>query len=153
MNAEFKKNLYRTLSEVLETMFFTIIEPLSEPPAPEETSKEDHFEAVIGYQGDRGATTIRFYFPEPLARYITVNFLGIDPAQLTDRELLDTVKETANMAVGSLLGKLDPEGLCTLGIPESRRVDGSSLAALGSHPGVAVFNSEHGMLWLVYEGS
>jgi CheY-specific phosphatase CheX len=150
MDAELKKNLYRTLSEVFETMFFTPLEPLAEPPSPEEISPEDHLEAVIGYRGDREGT-IRFYFPESLARFITFNFMGMDPSQLTDRQLLDTVKETANMAVGSLLGKLDPEGRCNLGIPASRRAVDFSPAELGGHPGVALFNSEHGVLWLVFD--
>lgn len=150
MDAELKKNLHRTLSDVFETMFFTILEPLPEPPSLEEISGQDHWEAVIGYQGEREGI-IRFYFPEPLARYITVNLLGMEPAQLTESQLLDTVKETANMAVGSLLGKIDPEGRCSLGIPESRPAAGFPPAALDSHPGLAAFNSEHGVLWLVYE--
>lgn len=150
MNAELKKNLYRTLSDVFETMFFTILEPLPEPPSLEEVSDQGHLEAVIGYQGEREGV-IRFYFPEPLARYITVNLLGMESTQLTETQLLDTVKETANMAVGSLLGRIDPEGLCNLGIPESRRAVDFPPPTLGSHPGVAAFNSEHGVLWLVYE--
>ncbi|MDA8164115.1 MAG: chemotaxis protein CheX [Desulfobacteraceae bacterium] len=151
MDVELKKKLYRTLSEVFETMFFTILEPLEEPPVPEEASGEDHFEAVIGYRGDREGT-FRFYFPEQLARYITFNFLGLEPDEVTERQLLDTVKETANMAVGSLLGKLDPEGRCQLGIPESRRAVFPP-PWLAAHPGAAAFNSEQGILWLVYEAN
>jgi CheY-specific phosphatase CheX len=152
MDADLKKNLNGTLSEVFEKMFFTIIEPLPEPPAPEELVQEDHFEAIISFSGDREGS-IRFYFPESLARYITVNLSGRKSGQLTEPQLLDTVRETANMAVGSLLGIVDPEGRCRLGIPESRRVDDLSPASLSSHPGVAVFNSERGVLWLVYEGN
>jgi CheY-specific phosphatase CheX len=150
MDAELKKSLYRTLSEVFEIMFFTILEPLPEPPAAEDDAGGAHFEATIGYRGDREGT-IRFYFPELLARHITLNIAGIEQEELSERQLLDTVKETANMAVGSLLGKLDPEGRCQLGIPESRRAGDFSPAALSSHPGVALFNSEQGVLWLVYD--
>lgn len=150
MDADLKKNLNRTLSEVFETMFFTMLEPLQEPPAPEELMQEDHFEAVISFSGGREGS-IHFYFPESLARYITINLSGKKSGQLTEPQLLDTVRETANMTVGSLLGIVDPEGRCRLGIPESRRVGDLSPASLGSHPGVAVFNSERGVLWLVYE--
>jgi CheY-specific phosphatase CheX len=149
MNAELARIVYQNLSNVFEKMFFTVLRRFPDHDrvvAP----AENYLEVAISYQGGRKGT-IRFYFPEQLARRLTRNFLAIEDELLSDSQIYDMVKEASNMAVGSLLGDLDPEGSCRLGIPACRRCDNFSPVALAGEPGVCAFDSEQGMLWFVIE--
>lgn len=152
MDTNLRQTIYETLSEVFETMYFTFLEPLFEVPPPEEISVSDaYYEATIAFQGEKSGR-IRFYLPARLARGITVNFLGVDEVDVNESQVLDTVKETANMAVGSLLGRIDPGGTMKLGLPQSQVAADFSAEALRAQPGLFLFNTEHGLLWIVYEG-
>jgi CheY-specific phosphatase CheX len=150
MDAEMRKVLYQTLAEVFEKMFYTVLEQTAEA-GPEAVSALDHFEATISFRGDREGS-VRFYVPDSLARHITHNLLGIQQECLTENQLCDTVKETANMAVGSLLGKLDPQGTCRLSIPTCSRGNFPT-ATVVDHPGACSFNTEAGVLWLLFAES
>lgn len=150
MTEDMKKTVYTTMSEVFETMFFTYLEPMFEiPPREEWNASSDYLEASITYQGEISGS-FKFYFPEPLARQITLNFLGIDDDALENRQIIDTVGETANMTVGSLLGKLDPQGSCTLGMPQTKKVGEFSPEKIVEAPGLYVYNTEFGLLWMVH---
>ena len=150
MESTLQQAIFQTLSEVFETMYFTFLEPLVEMPGEENpVATEGYIEADISFQGERTGR-VRFYFPPALARNITVNFLGVEEMDVNEAQVLDTVKETANMAVGSLLGRLDPGGGIRLGLPQSK-VTALPLDALRGEPNLFVFNTEHGLLWLVYE--
>ncbi|MEW6595581.1 MAG: chemotaxis protein CheX [Thermodesulfobacteriota bacterium] len=151
MDTKLRQIIYETLSEVFETMYFTFLEPLFETPAQEELAAADgYYEASITFQGGKSGC-LRFYLPQSLARGITVNFLGVDEVDVNEAQILDTVKETANMAVGSLLGRIDPDGTMKLGLPQSRVASAFSSADLLAKPGLFLFNTEHGLLWVVYE--
>jgi CheY-specific phosphatase CheX len=150
MDVVLRKAFIRSLTEVFERMYFTILKPAAEPETA--ASPDEYLEAVIAYVGARKGS-IRLYFPEPLALYATHIFMGVAKDQLTETQMLDTVRETANITVGSFLGELDPEGACRLGIPESRRCSEFSVAAAGSHPGACAFDSDFGVLWLICEES
>jgi CheY-specific phosphatase CheX len=147
MEAALRKAVIRSLTEVFEKMFFTILVPSLELEA---ASEDEYLEAVIAYRGSREGN-IRLCFPEALAIYITQNFTGKTAGQLTEALVLDTVRETANVTVGSLLGELCPRGICNLGIPVSRRCDGFSIPAAANHPGACAFDSGMGVLWFIYE--
>lgn len=151
MDTNLRQTIYETLSEVFETMYFTFLEPLFETPSQEEVGAGDgYYEATIAFQGGKSGR-FRLYLPEKLARGITVNFLGVDEVDVNESQVLDTVKETANMAVGSLLGRIDPGGTIKLGLPQSQVAAGFSAGALLAEPGLFLFNTEHGLLWVVYE--
>lgn len=151
MDESMKQTIYETTSEVFETMFFTFLEPLSEVPPSVEGGSADYVEALISYTGNINGT-VRFYFPIKLANHITLNFLAVeDEADLNDRQVVDTVGETANMAIGSLLGKIDPEGSCALAIPEAKKISDFSPDTLASGPDLFVFNTEYGLLWMDYQ--
>ena len=150
MDEGMKKTVYITMSEVFETMFFTYLEPMFEIPSREEwNTNHDYIEASISYEGNISGS-FHFYFPKRLARHITLNFLGIEDSDLEERQIADTVGETANMTVGSLLGKLDPQGSCALGMPQTKEIEGFSPEALLSEPGLYVYNTEFGLLWMVH---
>jgi CheY-specific phosphatase CheX len=149
MDVELRKAFIRSLTEVFEKMFFTILVPSSDCPESG-SSPGEYLEAMIAYEGAREGN-IRLYFPEPLAQYITHNLIGMAQDQLIEAQILDTIRETANITVGSLLGELDPKGACHLGIPESRRCREFSALSLGGHPGACAFDSDFGVLWLICE--
>lgn len=153
MDESMKQTVYQTTSEVFETMFFTFLEPLLKvPPKEEWESSADHIEALIGYKGNINGT-VRFYFPVKLANHITLNFLAVEEADLNERQVIDTVGETANMAVGSLLGKIDPQGSCKLAIPQAKKISDFSPATIASDPDLFVFNTEHGLLWMIHQAT
>ena len=137
------------LADVFEKMFFTLLEPLTDLPPQEEWGEEEGFvEASIGYTGEL-AGVLHFYFPLELARAITSNFLGGDEVEVGEAQMLDTVREAVNMAVGSMLGRIDPEGHCTLGIPEAHPAENFSPESLIADLGLYVFRTSFGNLWLV----
>jgi CheY-specific phosphatase CheX len=151
MDTQIKEMLLQTMSEVFETMFFSFLEPLFEIPAREEIEVSvDYINTIISYSGTKNAT-VNFYFPIGLAKFITSNFLGIDESALEDSQVVDTAKETANMAIGSFLGKLDPEGNCTLAIPEANSLNDFSVDDIYKNPGLMGFSTEYGIFWLVVD--
>lgn len=147
MDQDLRRLIFETFSEVFETMFFTFLEPLEEAPGKEELGCGKFIEATIGYSGGCNGNFL-FYFPWELGKNITVNFLGVDEDEVQDRQVADTAAETANMAIGSLLGKLDPGGTASLAIPQTRVLDNFSPEALLGAFGICMFNTEFGILWV-----
>jgi len=151
MDDNVKQAVSLSLTEVFETMFFTLLEPLDGIPARDEWPPEKDFVmAEISYSGGGIVGELRFYFPQSLARSIAMNFLGEQEDSLSEGQLVDTVRETVNMGVGSMLGRLDPAGECTLGIPKARLVDDFSPEAIVAELGLYVFRTASGFLWLEY---
>lgn len=150
MTDNIKQTIFETFSEVFETMFFTFLDPLTDRPAADEVSEAGKYvEAKIGYTGAE-AGNFRIYMPYPLAQNITLNFLGIDEDGLSENQVKDTAAETANMAVGSLLGKTDPGGKTALAIPQASVLADFSPATLLAEPGLFLFGTDFGMLWVVF---
>lgn len=147
MDDDSRRVIFETFSEVFETMFFTFLEPLEEAPGKEELGSGKFIEATIGYSGGCNGNFL-FYFPWELGKNITVNFLGIDEGEVQDRQIADTAAETANMAIGGLLGKLDPGGTASLAIPQASVLDDFSPDALLGATGLCMFNTEFGILWV-----
>lgn len=148
MDEDLRRVIFATFSEVFETMFFTFLEPLEEAPGKDEVASGRFIEATISYSGGKNGS-FRFYFPWELGKNITVNFLGVDEEDVQDGQIKDTAAETANMATGSLLGKLDPQGKASLAIPQSRVLAEFSPKSLSGEAGLCMFNTEFGILWVV----
>ena len=148
MDEDLRGVIFATFSEVFETMFFTFLEPLEEAPGKEELGRGKFVEATISYTGGCNGT-FRFYFPWELGKNITVNFLGVDEDGVPAGQVMDTAAETANMAIGSLLGKLDPGGKALLAIPQTQVLEGFSPETLLGEAGLCMFNTEFGILWVV----
>lgn len=148
MDEGLRRVIFETFSEVFETMFFTFLEPIEEAPEKEKLVSGRFVEATISYSG--GSTgSFLFYFPWDLGKNITVNFLGVDEDEVQDSQIKDTAAETANMAIGGLLGKLDPGGKALLAIPQTRELAMFSPETLLGAPGLCMFNTEFGVLWVV----
>lgn len=151
MDAQLKQLIEETFGEVFETMFFTFLEPIDELPGPDAFVGEDAYvQADISYHGPI-AGLFSVYLPRRLAANITINFLGVDDDEVNLEQILDTAKETVNMVVGSLLGKIDPAGESKLHIPAANELDRLELAEILEEPGVFLFNSDYGPLWVVYK--
>lgn len=151
MDPQFRQLIYETFSEVFETMFFTFLEPLEElADADAWDNGEGYLRAAISYHGPH-AGSFALYLPRRLARNITMNFLGADEKDINEEQMLDTAKETANMAVGSLLGQVDPAGESKLHIPEAMVLEQFHPAEVEAEPGLFLFNTDFGSLWVVYK--
>jgi CheY-specific phosphatase CheX len=148
MDEELRRVIFETFSEVFETMFFTFLEPLEEAPVREDLACGRFVEATISYSGGCNGSFL-FYFPWELGKNITVNFLGVDEDEVQDGQVKDTAAETANMAIGGLLGKLDPAGKASLAIPQARVLADFSPETLLGKSNLCMFNTEFGILWVV----
>jgi CheY-specific phosphatase CheX len=145
-----KKELNAAAIEVFGTMYFTPVELLPDLPPRDSWHHEDQYiMTLIGYSGPLRAK-LCFYFPRTLAMSIAGGFLGIDEDAISDQQLIDTMRESANMIVGNFLGRLDPQGACTLGIPEASVVQGFSPDAVTASGDLLAFVSDFGLLWMVY---
>ena len=150
MDKSMKMTVWETTARVFETMFFTFLEPLPRIPRKEEWPIDiKYIRAAVFFTG-KGGGEVAIYLPRDLARNITMNFLGITRSEVSQNQILDTAKETANMAVGSLLGTIDPEGQCLLGIPDAMPVvDLEQEAELNDINHIVGFKTDCGM-FLVY---
>lgn len=145
MDESLRDIIFETFSEVFETMFFTVLETFEEPPGKGELGPGRFVEAVITYSGGINGKFV-FFLPWELAKNITVNFLGGVDDHVPDDRVMDTAAETANMAIGSLLGKLDPAGSASLAIPAVRDLGDFSPLSLLDDPGLCMFNTDYGIL-------
>lgn len=138
--------------EVFGTMYFTPVELLPELPSQESWQLEERYvKTAIAYSGPlRGS--LCFYFPFSLAVSVAGGFLGLSEAAVSDQQLIDTMRESANMIVGSFLGRIDPDGGCALGIPVAEVVSGFSPEGVRQDGELLAFVSDFGFLWVVYDG-
>lgn len=150
LSDELKKELNVAAMEVFGSMYFTPVELLAEVPARDSWRlEESYIKSVIGYDGPLRAT-LAFYFPKTLGLSIASGFLGAEGEDLSQQQLLDTMRESANMIVGNFLGRIDPGGDCSLGIPSAELVHGFSPAEVGVQEGeVLAFVSDFGFLWVI----
>lgn len=145
-----REKLNAAAVEVFGTMYFTPIELLPDLPPRESWQIEDQYvKTAISYSGPMQAH-ICFYFPRTLAISIAGGFLGIGEESITDQQLIDTMREAANMIVGNFLGRLDPEGACTLGIPAAEVTAGFTPDGAAQDGDLLTFISDFGLVWVVY---
>lgn len=150
MEERMRQIVNETAAEVFSTMFFAPIELFPTLPEPGQWPVgAPAIKAGIAYHGKLSGR-VWLYFSLSLAASITSSFLAVAEEELSDQLLLDTMKEAANMLVGGVLGKLDPEGASTLGIPEATTVADFSVAMIAKEPGLQAFSTEIGFLWMTY---
>ena len=108
-----RENLKEATFNVLETMFFAV------PEYMEGSSDEGwEVEGVISLTADRNLT-VYFLLPKNLGLNLASNFLGIEPQEVSNNQLLDLIREMTNMIGGNLVTQLGDEAI-SLGLPESR---------------------------------
>jgi CheY-specific phosphatase CheX len=109
----------KAISEVLETMFFLTIDF-------EDRAVNDHVglcEASIPVWVESGELTLVLRVAEDFARMAAANFLGVDDDKVDESEVLDVVREMANMVGGGFIENAGENG-ARLGIPTFRRSEG-----------------------------
>lgn len=150
MDESIKQAVNFSLAQVFERMFFTLLEPVTDIQNQDEWAQEKDFvEAEISYTGVNSGE-LRFFFPERLARSMAANFLGEQEDALSEGQIVDTARESINMAVGNLLGRIDPGGECALAIPKARLNSDFKPETVIGEPGLNVFRTAFGYIWLVY---
>lgn len=123
MDDKMRQMVVGITSQVFETMFFTFLEPMAGLPANGPGATDGiYIRSMVSLKAN-GSGEVILYLPSPLARDLTLNFLGLEDLAVTPQQVVDTAKETVNMVAGGLLGVLDPEGRCILGIPEAQELE------------------------------
>lgn len=108
-----------SISDVLGTMFFQMVQITNADSTLQEWFAQEQAlcGATLKFDGPLGGSFC-LLIPLDAANNITANFLGLDPAELDEKQHEDTIKETLNMIGGGMLSILDPKGTYNLGIPE-----------------------------------
>ena len=112
MVSDWDQVLKHVISEVIETMFFSVMEF-------QDCGRGDRsfgYESEIELQNHEGRMVISLQLSEEFAGMITAGFLGIEEDQVKDEDLLDSIKELVNMIGGGYHARIDKVGR-QLGIP------------------------------------
>lgn len=118
MTVQWEPALKGVISEVLETMFFSVVD------FEEEASEilPSDYESEICLMGEKGRMKISLYLCRPFAKMITANLLGVDESQVGEEDILDCLKEFTNMVGGGYHAHLQ-DLRWQLGIPSASRID------------------------------
>ncbi len=141
-----KQNLRKVISNVLESMFFIFIEPVSVSERAEGLKRASFSQVSISLDSPGQGMDCDFYFDTSLAGQMAANFLGVESGDLSAEQILDVLKEMVNMVAGGLVNICDPEGRIALGIPvcAEKTISGQMLS-LGSE-GLNCYDSDDGFL-------
>lgn len=109
----------RSISEVLETMFFLPLE-FPEGQGKEMPGKEGNGNLLVTKLNFRGpfSGAFLFFIPEELTLSLTASFLGEEEAKVSRAHVTDMAKEIVNMIAGNTFSILDNKAIFDLGIPE-----------------------------------
>jgi hypothetical protein len=102
--------LTEAATEVLETMFFSIVEDVDRRIGLSATAaEEEHTETVeLSFHGPHGGR-FQVVFSEYGARALAANFIGAtDPGQVAPGQVEQVLCEFANMVCGATLSRLAP---------------------------------------------
>jgi hypothetical protein len=106
------------ISEVLETMFFTMVDF----DGANASDRSYYCDTSIELDSDAQKILIAFRVNAGFAAMITAGFLGTAEEQVEAEEIEDTMKELANMVGGNFLSRLK-EKSWRLGIPGFRLLE------------------------------
>ena len=113
------KAMRASISEVLGTMFFQMVQIVNTDGTLQEWFAQEH--PLLGATLDFGgpwAGSFYLFIPVDAANSITANFLGLNAGEVDEEQQNDTVKEMLNMIGGGLLSIYDQKGAFKLGIPK-----------------------------------
>ncbi|MEA2110046.1 MAG: hypothetical protein U9P07_11575 [Pseudomonadota bacterium] len=112
-----RQNLRKVISNVLESMFFIFIEPVSASECARDLTGVNFHQVQISLIGPQQKLDLDFFFAVSLAEQMAANFLGVDICDVNNLQVLDVLKEVVNMVAGGLVNICDPDGSILLGIP------------------------------------
>jgi len=109
----------RSISEVLETMFFLSVEFSDMAVAGDlPYSEKDRIAATrLNFSGPFSGSFVLF-IPEDFAVALAANFLGKDKESISSKNVTETSKEIINMIAGNTFAILDDQVVFDLNIPE-----------------------------------
>ena len=115
-----KKAMKRSISEVLEKMFFLPVDFADTGLKEELWSPETTDKILVARLNFNGPLSglCHFMIPEDLTRSLTAGFMGEREESVNDVQITETVKEITNMLVGNTFSKFDNQKMFDLGIPE-----------------------------------
>ncbi len=145
MALEWEPVLREVISEVLEAMFFAMVDFEESGPG-----RPFDYESEIDLLNHKGRIAISLRVSEEFARMLTANFLGIEEHQVNDDDLEDSLKELANMVGGGYHALINDQDW-QLGIPRVWKIGvegadttqapaGLAFAFFGESAGSAVVN-------------
>jgi CheY-specific phosphatase CheX len=111
-----RQALRESVNEVLEKMFFaqTIGECSNASPTADQPA--DEVAVSLTFQGKpSGLFLLRL--TTAAARQIAADFLGLDEAEVSDRQTSEVIRELANMICGSVLSRVESAATFQLGAP------------------------------------
>ena len=114
----------RSISEVLETMFFLPLD-FSDTVTPEElwhSGTDDIVVSKLNFSGPFSGYFL-FFFPKGLALSLTAGFLGKNEEMISQDHLTATIREIINMIAGNTFSIFNDQAVFNLGIPESVHID------------------------------
>ncbi|MGD9506396.1 MAG: chemotaxis protein CheX [Syntrophobacteraceae bacterium] len=117
MNPQWRQAMKTAISEVLETMFFAMVD--FEGEGAPDGGCPWYCEASIEAAFDAGKVAFFFRLSEDFARMATAGFLGSREEQVNAEEIEDAMKELANMVGGNFLSRVEEKNV-RLGIPAFR---------------------------------
>ena len=117
MALEWEQVLKDVISEVLETMFFVMVDFEEGGPV----DRPFDYESEILVLNHKGRIAISLRVSEEFARMITANFLGIEEDQVDDDDLEDSLKELTNMIAGGYHAHINDVDW-QLGLPRARKI-------------------------------
>ncbi len=112
MKAGWKSAMRDAISEVLETMFFTLVDFVDLTSS----SRPYQYASMISLIDELRQVHITFNVTDPFARMITANLVGVDEDEVKSDDLEDTMKELANMIGGNFQARIEDKSWL-LGIP------------------------------------
>lgn len=134
------------ISDVLETMFFVMVDFEGDPMSDPFYYCESHI-ALYGEKSTQMSIHVRIV--ESFAKVITANFLGKAEDDIVSEDIEDTVKELTNMIGGNYIARTDRRW--RLGIPMIRKTLGEtpdgkasvlSLFCLNAFVGMVILQSD-----------
>ena len=108
-----------SISEILETMFFTPVE-FSENQDLNvliRSQEEPVLSAQLIFHGPFGGN-FSVFAPESLAKELAVNLLGLEGEDLDKEQTEATLKELLNMVAGKTFSLYDRQSVFDLGVPD-----------------------------------
>lgn len=117
MNKKLMTAMTASISEVMETMFFIPVETEENQNTGKPGLSGKTHSCRLTFKGDMNGAFV-ICVPENLLGEMTCNFLGEDPANLSEELLNGTLKEMLNMVCGNALKRFESSLPYELGIPK-----------------------------------
>lgn len=147
MTLEWEPVMKDVISEVLETMFFAMVDF----EEMESGGQPFDYESEIDLVNHAGRMAIHLQVSEAFAKMITANLLGIEEDQVNEDFLEDSLRELANMVGGGYHAHMHSTEW-QLGIPKASRIapDGKEAARTVEVLRFGFFGEPAGTAYLQY---